>query len=183
MYDVAVIGSEPAGMGAALYLKRAGKNPLIIERIFEGTGQMSNSICVENYLGFPSITGEELGEKFRRHVLSQQISFLEDEVTGIIKDHDWKLTLESGEIVEAKAVIYAAGTYPKKLNIPGEEEFQGRGVFYCAYCDGSLFKGKEVAVIGGGDSFFCSDWYQFCGLCQYRKNEACSISKPVYQSK
>lgn len=75
MYDVAVIGSGPAGMGAALYLKRAGKNPLIIERIFEGTGQMSNSICVENYLGFPSITGEELGEKFRRHVLSQQISF------------------------------------------------------------------------------------------------------------
>ena len=146
-------------------MKRAGKNPLIIEKDYEGTGQMAKSICVENYLGFPLIKGEELGEKFRQHILQQKVTFLEDEVKNIRKDNDWKLKLASGKNIEAKALIYAAGTLLKKLKIPGEEEFQGKGISYCAYCDGSLYKGKEVAVIGGGDTAL-DDALYLSGICK-----------------
>ncbi|MDO5344548.1 MAG: FAD-dependent oxidoreductase [Lachnospiraceae bacterium] len=165
MFDVVVIGSGPAGMSAALYLKRAGKNVLVIEKEYEGTGQVAKSICVENYLGLPSVVGEELGESFRQHVLSQQVPFLMDEVTEMRPENGWKVILASGQCIAAKAVVYAAGAVPKRLGIQGEEEFQGKGVSYCAYCDGSLFKKKDTAVIGGGDTAL-SDALYLSGICR-----------------
>lgn len=119
MYEAIVIGSGPAGLSVAIYLKRAGKQVLIIEKEYEGTGQIAQSICVENYPGFASITGEELGETFRQHVLSLDVPFLEDEVKTIIQKDSWILVLASGNILEAASVIYAAGAVPLKLGIEG----------------------------------------------------------------
>ena len=152
MCETAVIGSGPAGLNAALYLKRAGKNVIIIEKEYEGTGQIAQSICVGNYLGFPDISGEKLGEAFRRHAVSSGVPILEEEVTGIVHKDTWQAVLASGKIVEAKTLIYAAGAVPRELGIPGEKAYQGKGISYCAYCDGSLFQGKDTAVIGGGDT-------------------------------
>ena len=165
MYDVVVVGSGPAGLSAALYLKRAGKNVLVIGKEYEGTGQLAGSSCVENYLGFPSVRGDLLGEKFRQHVIVAQVPFLEDEVAGVFCEDDWRLLLVSGEKVAAKAVIYATGAAPKKLGIPEEENYQGRGISYCAYCDGSLYKNKDVAVIGGGDTAL-DDAFYLSGICR-----------------
>lgn len=165
MYDVVVTGSGPAGLSAALYLKRAGKNVLVIEREYEGTGQIVGSVCVENYLGFPSVKGEMLGERFRQHVVSAQVPFLEDEVTEILYEGYWRVLLESGGAVETKAILYAAGAVPKRLGIPDEENYQGKGISYCAYCDGSLYKNKEIAVVGGGDTAL-DDALYLSGICR-----------------
>jgi Thioredoxin reductase len=165
MYDVVVVGSGPAGLSAALYLKRAGKNVLIIEKEYEGTGQLAGSICVENYLGIPSVRGDLLGEKFRQHVIDAQVPFLEEEVAEIFCEDEWRLLFVSGEKVAAKAVLYATGAVPKKLGIPEEENYQGRGISYCAYCDGSLYKKKDVAVVGGGDTAL-DDAFYLSGICR-----------------
>lgn len=165
MYDVVVTGSGPAGLSAALYLKRAGKNVLVVEKDYEGPGQIAKSICVENYPGLPSISGEKLGEAFRNHVISLQVSFLEDEVTEMSHTNLWQLKKASGEVIETNAVIYAAGAIPKKLGIPGEEEYQGRGISFCAYCDGSLYRNKDVAVVGGGDTAL-DDALYLSGICR-----------------
>lgn len=152
MYEAIVIGSGPAGLNAALYLKRADKNIIIIEKEYEGTGQIAQSIHVENYLGFQGISGMKLGEAFRRHVLSANVPILEDEVTEIVHKDVWQVVLASGKIIETETLIYAAGASPRKLGISSEKIYQGKGISYCAYCDGSLFKGKDAAVIGGGDT-------------------------------
>lgn len=152
MYDAVVIGSGPAGLSAALYLKRAGKSIIVIEKEYEGAGQIAQSICVENYLGLKSLSGEELGECFRQHVLSENVPILEDEVTEVVHKDTWQIILLSGGKIETEMLIYAAGAVPKELEIPGEKEYRGKGVSYCAYCDGSLYKGKDTAVIGGGDT-------------------------------
>lgn len=138
---------------------------MIIEKEYEGTGQIAQSICVENYPGFASITGEELGETFRQHVLSLDVLFLEDEVKTIIQKDSWILVLASGNILEAASVIYAAGAVPLKLGIEGEETYQGRGISYCAYCDGSLYKNKDVAVVGGDDTAL-DDALYLSGICR-----------------
>ena len=152
MYETVVIGSGPAGLSAVLYLKRAGKDVIVIEKEYEGAGQIARSIRVENYLGIQALSGEELGERFRQHVLSENIPILEDEVTDIIQKEIWLVYLSSGRKLETKTLIYAAGMVPGELGIPGEKAYQGKGISYCAYCDGSLYKGKDTAVIGGGDT-------------------------------
>ena len=133
MFESVVIGSGPAGLSAALYLKRAGKNVIVIEKEYEGTGQIMQSICVENYLGLPSVSGETLGERFRQHVLDTGVLFLEDEVQKILYNGNiWNLSLSSGKSIEAETILYAAGTVPKTLGIPGEREYLGRGISYYA---------------------------------------------------
>ena len=166
MYETVVMGSGPAGLSAALYLKRAGKNVIVIEKEYEGTGQIMQSICVDNYLGIPSVSGETLGERFRQHVLDAGVIFLEDEAEKILYDgKNWYIRLLSGKNIETETILYAAGAVPKTLGIPGEKEFLGRGISYCAYCDGSLYRGKEVAVIGGGDTAL-DDALYLSGLCR-----------------
>jgi thioredoxin reductase (NADPH) len=154
MLDTIIIGSGPAGLGAAIYAKRANLDVLVVEKEYEGTGQVAESGRVDNYLGLPGVNGYDLGETFRNHALSFGVEFLELEVTGIHRQEDgnWEVAFEDGSSKSAKTVIYAAGASHRHLNIPGEETFAGKGVSYCAICDGSFYKGKKVAVIGGGDT-------------------------------
>ncbi len=152
--DVAIIGSGPAGLSAAIYAMRANLSALVIEKEYEGTGQIAESGEVDNYLGFPGISGYDLGETFRNHALKLGVSFLEQEVTKIekIDAEIFQIWLGDGTSVEARAVIYAAGASPRRANLPGEKEYAGKGISYCAICDGSFYRGKKVAVLGGGDT-------------------------------
>lgn len=153
MLDTIIIGSGPAGLSASIYIKRANLNVLVIEKDYEGTGQVAESRKVDNYLGIPGISGYELGEKFREHALKAGVNFLEANVINIKKQKDniLRVELENGEYVEAKTIIYAAGATHRRLNVLGEEKYLGRGISYCAICDGAFYKNKVVAVIGGGD--------------------------------
>ena len=153
-YDVGIIGSGPSGLSAAIYAKRANLSAVVIEKEYEGTGQIAESGRVDNYLGLPGISGYDLGEQFREHAVKLGVSFLEQEVTEIKKEDSAVFTIifEDGSSVETKTVIYAAGATPRRANIPGEQEYSGKGVSYCAICDGSFYRGKKVAVLGGGDT-------------------------------
>lgn len=153
-YDVSIIGSGPAGLSAAIYAKRANLSAVVIEKEYEGTGQIAESGQVDNYPGLPGISGYDLGENFREHAVKLGVSFMEQEVTEIKKEasSDFELVFADGSQVEAKTVIYAAGATPRRANIPGEQEYSGKGVSYCAICDGSFYRGKKVAVLGGGDT-------------------------------
>ena len=153
-YDVGIIGSGPAGLSAAIYAKRANLSAVVIEKEYEGTGQIAESGQVDNYLGLPGISGYDLGEQFREHAVKLGVAFLEQEVTEIKKEDSAVFTIifEDGSSVETKTVIYAAGAAPRRANIPGEQEYSGKGVSYCAICDGSFYRGKKVAALGGGDT-------------------------------
>lgn len=153
MLDVIVIGSGPAGLSAAVYAKRANLDVIVIEKMYLGTGQVAESSRVDNYLGLPGINGFDLGDKFRRHAEELGVTFREgNAVSFALENGAWKVTLQKGEVLEAKAVIYAAGAVHRHLGIDGEVEFGGKGVSYCATCDGAFFRNKDVAVIGGGDT-------------------------------
>lgn len=152
-YDVAVIGAGPGGMTAALYGARANLKVAMIDRGVYG-GQMNNTAEVENYPGFPSIMGPELGEKMYQSTTKQGVDFVYGDVQGIeISGQDRIVKMENeDDNILAKAVIIATGSDNRKLGIPGEEEYSGKGVSYCAVCDGAFFKDEDVIVVGGGDS-------------------------------
>lgn len=153
MVDIIIVGSGPAGMSAAVYGKRAGLSVLVIEKVYYGTGQVAESNHVDNYLGIPGINGYELGEKFRSHAEGLGVEFKDGEVIRFEKAEDrWYVHLKNGETLESKTVVYAAGAAHRHLGVPGEEELSGKGVSYCATCDGAFFKGKDVAVVGGGNT-------------------------------
>lgn len=158
-YDVAIIGAGPGGMTAALYAARANLKVAMIDRGVYG-GQMNNTAEVENYPGFPSIMGPELGEKMYKSTTEQGVEFVYGDVKGIELAEDRKRIVKMDpEDVMAKAVVIATGSTNRKLGIPGEEEYSGKGVSYCAVCDGAFFKDEEVAVIGGGDSAISEGLY------------------------
>ncbi|RME44440.1 MAG: thioredoxin-disulfide reductase [Chloroflexi bacterium] len=152
MENVIIIGSGPAGLTAALYTARANLEPLVITGSQIG-GQISITNEVENYPGFPEgITGPELVELMKAQAEKFGARLEIDEVIQV-DFSGWPLRVKThGSEYEAKAVIVATGASPRKLGVPGEEEFIGRGVSYCATCDGFFFRGKEVVVVGGGDS-------------------------------
>lgn len=153
MYDIIIIGSGPAGLSAAVYAKRAELNSLVIEKEYLGTGQIAESEQVDNYLGLYGISGYDLGEKFREHAVSLGAEFYDGEVIGIEKDDGfYHVSTGDGKVFATKTIIYALGASPRKLGIKGEIEFSGRGVSYCAICDGAFYKDKTVAVVGGGDT-------------------------------
>lgn len=153
MVDVLIIGSGPAGLGAALYAARSGVCVLIAEKEYEGTGQIAESHLVDNYLGLPGETGYDLGERFLRHVEKAGVSFYEGEAEKIYRTEDfWEVLFSDGSKKRARSLIYAAGAHPRRLNVPGEDRLTGRGVSYCALCDGALYGEKDVAVVGGGDT-------------------------------
>ena len=160
MYDLIILGSGPAGLSAAVYASRAGLRFAVVEKEFMGTGQIAYTERVDNYLGYYGIDGFSLGEKFREHAESLGTEFIEGEVTELSKSgNSWKITLSDENVLESKTVIYALGAEPKKLNIAGEKEFAGKGVSYCALCDGAFFEGKTVTAIGGGDTAFSDALY------------------------
>lgn len=150
-YDVIVVGGGPAGITAAIYLARYLLKTLLITKNIGG--QISYTYIIENYPGFKSVESYKLIRCFEEHVRSYNVPILIDEVTDIVKHNQlFRVnTRNNGEFV-GKVVILAIGVEKRRLNIPGEKEFIGRGVSYCAVCDAPLFKGREVAVIGGGDS-------------------------------
>ncbi|MBQ6695611.1 MAG: thioredoxin-disulfide reductase [Lachnospiraceae bacterium] len=149
-YDLMIIGSGPAGLSAAVYGKRAGLNLLVIEKNYMSGGQILNTYEVDNYLGMPEMNGFDMGMQFRAHADKLGVEFLEAEVTGLENDTEKVVHTTKGDY-RAKAVLLAMGAQHAKLGVPGEERLSGRGVSYCATCDGAFYKNKTVAVVGGGD--------------------------------
>lgn len=151
MYDVIIIGGGPAGLSAAIYAARACLKTLLLEKQPMGGGQILNTAEVDNYLGLPGTNGFELGQRFSEHAKRLGVCPVTEEVIRIDCKGEVKKVVTKKREYETKAVIYAAGADHRKLHIPGEEEFAGGGVSYCATCDGAFFRGKTTAVIGGGD--------------------------------
>ena len=152
VYDVIIIGGGPAGLSAGLYASRARLATLLIEKGIFG-GQIANAELVENYPGFPDgISGFELGELMHQQAKKYGLETVAAEVIGVELGERGKVVKTSEGQYMAKAVIIAGGAGPNRLGVAGEEEFVGKGVSYCATCDGPLFKEQEVAVVGGGDS-------------------------------
>ncbi|AZV49964.1 thioredoxin-disulfide reductase [Bacillus halotolerans] len=151
IYDVIIIGAGPAGMTAAVYTSRANLSTLMIERGIPG-GQMANTEDVENYPGFESILGPELSNKMFEHAKKFGAEYAYGDIKEIVDGKEYKVVKAGSKEYKARAVIIAAGAEYKKIGVPGEKELGGRGVSYCAVCDGAFFKGKELVVIGGGDS-------------------------------
>lgn len=158
-YDVVVIGAGPGGMTAALYAARANLKVAMLDRGVYG-GQMNNTDDIENYPGFTSIKGPELGEKMYQSATNSGVEFVYGDVQKVTVDdeHLKHVQTDSDELV-SKAVIIATGSTNRKLGVPGEEEFSGKGVSYCAVCDGAFFKNRDVSVIGGGDSAISEGLY------------------------
>src|SRR6195256_2026035 len=152
-YDVVIVGGGPAGLAAALYTARMDLTTVVVDRGPLG-GQLLNTELIEDYPGFESILGSELATKMGEHARKFGVDIRDFEPVKEI-DIEGKtkvVRLESGEEIRAPALIMAAGGLPRYLQVPGEKEFWGRGVSYCAVCDGAFFKGQELAVVGGGDA-------------------------------
>ncbi len=151
-YDVIVIGAGPAGLSAAIYAARGGLKVAVFEKAMIG-GQITVTEDVENYPGFEhAITGFDLTDTMKRQAQRFGAEFIEAEVTSLGLEGKCKIIGTSDNEYRTKAIIYCSGASPRRLNVPGEERLTGRGVSYCATCDGALYRGKTVAVIGGGDS-------------------------------
>ncbi|MGD8961169.1 MAG: thioredoxin-disulfide reductase [Desulfobacterales bacterium] len=151
-YDLIIIGGGPGGLTAGIYAMRAALKTVLIELGVPG-GQMNNSDSVENWPGDEHISGSELGVKFHQHAQSYGLDIISQEVVDLEPGLDMHtVKLANGNQLRAHAVILATGGSPRKLNIPGEEEHYGKGVSYCAVCDGFFFRDKTVVVVGGGDT-------------------------------
>lgn len=150
MYDVVIIGAGPAGLSAGIYASRAGAKTLIIEKNFTG-GQATETFEIENYPGFVKIGGFELMQEMEKQAISCGAEIKFDEIESVdltIK----QIKLSGGEIIDAKSIIIASGATHTLLGVDGEESLVGAGLSYCATCDGAFFKGKPVAVVGGGNT-------------------------------
>ncbi len=162
MFDIAIIGAGPAGMSAAVYARRAGLSVSIFESEMCG-GQMILTPEVENYPGIAKTSGAELSYAMREQMLALGAELIEAPVTAVQKGDGFTVTADKD--YTAKALIIANGAKRRKLGIPGEEQYIGRGVSYCAVCDGMFFKGKTVAVIGGGNTAL-EDAIYLAGFCE-----------------
>jgi thioredoxin reductase (NADPH) len=151
IYDVIIAGAGPAGMTAAVYTSRANMSTLMIERGIPG-GQMANTEEIENYPGFETILGPELSTKMFEHAKKFGAEYQYGDIKEIIDGNPYKIVKVGDKEFKAKSVIITTGAEHRELGVPGEKEFSGRGVSYCAVCDGAFFRGKELVVVGGGDS-------------------------------
>src|SRR5882672_10035151 len=153
IYDVVIVGAGPAGLCAALYAHRGMLTAVTIERGAPG-GELLNTDLIEDYIGFESIKGWELAQKMTEHAKKFGAEIVTDTVERIGRDADGWFDVHTarGNVYRSQAVILTAGGTPIKLGVPGEEGFAGKGVSYCAVCDGAFFQGAEIAVVGGGDS-------------------------------
>ncbi|WP_268877767.1 thioredoxin-disulfide reductase [Priestia abyssalis] len=151
IYDVIIIGAGPAGMTAAVYTSRANLSTLMIERGVPG-GQMANTEEVENYPGYDHILGPDLSNKMFEHAKKFGAEYAYGDIKEVVEEGDYKIVRAGSKEYKAYSVIISTGAEYKKIGVPGEKELGGRGVSYCAVCDGAFFKGKELVVVGGGDS-------------------------------
>ncbi|MBR6328378.1 MAG: thioredoxin-disulfide reductase [Lachnospiraceae bacterium] len=151
VYDVVIIGAGPAGLAAAIYAKRARLSCIVIEKTGGAGGQALSTYEVDNYPGMPGIGGFELSQAFREHCDKLDVTFVTDEVVGIEAEHEIKQVFAQENNYECRSIIIATGARHAKLNVPGEKEFSGMGVSYCATCDGAFFRNRTVVVVGGGD--------------------------------
>ena len=151
MYDTIIIGAGPAGMTAALYTARSNLKVALLEAGIPG-GQMNNTADVENYPGYALISGPELAEKMFEPLENLGVEHVFGHVQRIEDQGDFKKVITEDEVYESKTVIIATGAFHRQLNVPGEAEFNSRGVSYCAVCDGAFFRDEDLLVVGGGDS-------------------------------
>jgi len=151
IYDVIIIGAGPAGMTAAVYASRANLSTLMIERGVPG-GQMANTEDVENYPGFDHILGPELSTKMFDHAKKFGAEYAYGDIKEVIDGNPFKIVKTSSKEYKALTIIITTGAEYRKMGVPGESQLTGRGVSYCAVCDGAFFKGKDLVVVGGGDS-------------------------------
>ncbi len=152
IYDLIIVGGGPGGLTAGIYAMRAALKTVLIEKGAQG-GQMTMSDEVENYPGFENISGMELSMKFSEHARSYGLEVVSDEVAAIDPGLDLhEVRLAGGKTLKGYSVILATGGNPKRLGVPGEEKYYGKGVSYCAVCDGFFFRNKTVVVVGGGDT-------------------------------
>ena len=152
MYDIIIIGSGPAGLSAAIYAQRACLDTIVIEKNGISGGQVLNTWEVDNDPGCPGVTGFELSRQFREHANKLGARVVQDEVVQVELSGNVKKVVCEEETYEARCVILASGAHHRTLEVPGEEELRGAGVSYCATCDGAFFRGRTVAVVGGGDA-------------------------------
>lgn len=151
IYDVIIIGAGPGGMTAAIYTSRGNLKTLVLDRGIPG-GQLQNTEEIENFPGFSHISGPDLAQNMFEHALKFGAEYEQANVKEILNQGAVKIINTDNKMYQAKAIIIATGTRYKKLSVAGEEEFSGRGVSWCAVCDGAFFKEKELVVVGGGDS-------------------------------
>ena len=151
VHDLVIVGSGPAGLSAAIYAQRARLDAVVLEKEYISGGQVVNTSEVDNYPGLPGMSGYELGMKLRAHADALEARFEMAEVKDIIIEETQNIVRTDQGDYTARAVIIATGARHRKLRVPGERELAGMGVSYCATCDGAFFKGRTVAVIGGGD--------------------------------
>jgi thioredoxin reductase (NADPH) len=152
-FDVIIVGAGPAGLCAAMYAGRGMLKTVLLERGVPG-GELLNTEWIDDYPGFEHVLGRELATKMADHALKFGADLRQETVEGIQRRNDgiFEVSTSSGTVFEAPAVILTAGGTPTKLGVPGELEYAGRGVSYCAVCDGAFFKGETIAVVGGGDA-------------------------------
>lgn len=151
IWDVVIIGAGPGGLTAALYASRSNLKTLILEQGAPG-GQLLNTSDIENYPGFKSITGPDLATQMYEGAMNFSPDYAFGQVTDVIDRGDYKEIITNQDIYYSKAVIIATGATHKMLQVPGEQALNGRGVSYCAVCDGAFFKDEPIIVVGGGDS-------------------------------
>jgi len=152
IYDVIIVGGGPGGLSAGIYALRAMLKTVLIEKGLPG-GQVAVTESVENYPGFKNIAGMELCQKFLNHAQSYGLEVIQKEVAAIAPGLDYhQVRLESEEVLHSHAIILAAGGQPRNLDVPGEVDYRGKGVSYCATCDGFFYRDRRVVVVGGGDT-------------------------------
>lgn len=151
-YDIVIVGGGPGGLCAGLYAARANRKVVCLEKYLPG-GQIAQTGDVEDFIGFEHIQGSELAERFANHAKKFGLEIKMEEVAEVYVDGDYRIArCESGNLYRGKAAILSTGGTPVKLGVPGEQEYSGRGVSYCAICDGAFFKEQVIAVVGGGDA-------------------------------
>lgn len=165
IYDLLIIGSGPAGMGAAVYAVRAGLETAVVDRSPVSGGQVLSTYEVDNYLGLPGLSGGELSDRFREHTNQLGVEFITADVQGIVEEQTRYTVQTDKESLTAKTVILATGASHAMLGVPGEKELAGMGVSYCATCDGAFYRKGTVAVVGGGDAAV-EDAIFLAGICQ-----------------
>jgi thioredoxin reductase (NADPH) len=163
VYDLIIIGGGPGGISAAIYAARANLDILVLEKTYAG-GQIASTDKMENYLGFKSISGLEFGERLEEHLQSAGVEITFEEVTEMHLKGVLKKIVTTEHTYLSRTIILAMGAQPRRLGVPGETELRGRGVSYCATCDGAFFKGQDVVVVGGGDTA-CDEALYLAGVC------------------